>query len=183
MDLCELQTQVGKRVFGEFLQPISQRLQINFKSINNVNILCLSSRCNATQSKLSEKSRNKRRSKRIQLCSLSSPLLYTSTVTVSYCRSTPIRYQKSLIECHVKTHVNLYLFQLIIFKILHGAVPRRLLSVKSAHPKLLSANATVTNGGKCQRPRQDKLKKSLLAQKLQVSQLYFLLYGILKVFA
>jgi hypothetical protein len=46
---------------------------------------------------------------------------------------------------------------------LHGAVPRRLLSVKSARPKLLSANATVTNGGKCRRPRQDKLKKSLLA--------------------
>jgi hypothetical protein len=79
--------------------------------------------------------------------------IFTLLIDLKLICNRPIRYQKSLIECHVKTHVNLYLFQLIIFKILHGAVPRRLLSVKSAHPKLLSANATVTNGGKCQRPR------------------------------
>jgi len=83
---------VLNRGFGELFCPVSQRVQMNLMFPDNVHILYLS--CNIkkpkTTAKLSKESRNKHRS-----CFFCEVRAYT--VTVSYRRSTWIKYQKLFI--------------------------------------------------------------------------------------
>jgi hypothetical protein len=64
---------------SELFRPVSQRVQINLISSDNVNILWLSLyvKKSKTTSKLSEKSRSKLSSNRFQWCSISHPSLYS----------------------------------------------------------------------------------------------------------
>ena len=72
------------------VQPVSQRVQINFIFNDNVRILWIS--CNIKKSKTTKNSWKKRRSNRFQnhICDVS-----TYTVTISYNHSTGIMNQKS----------------------------------------------------------------------------------------
>ena len=53
MYLYDLEKRVGKRDFGELFCPVSQQVQINFKSSDNVRILFLS--CNVNSQKTTAK--------------------------------------------------------------------------------------------------------------------------------
>ena len=63
---------------ARYLQPVSQRVKINFMFNDNARILCLSysTKKSKTITKLSENSWNKRRSKRFQRCNMWRQRLY-----------------------------------------------------------------------------------------------------------
>jgi hypothetical protein len=85
--------------FDEFFFPVSQRVEINYIFSDNIRILFLSWYVKSPKEtvKLSKKSRNKRRSYRFLIVSsVKSALISINAVTVSYGRSTWIRYQKTI---------------------------------------------------------------------------------------
>ena len=99
--------------------PCFTRVQIIFTLNDNIHILCLS--CNIKKSKTSttlfENSWSKRRSDRFQWCHLWRQSVYCYHVTISFCRSTWITYQKYFIRFMTKLHWSFFDHLLLVLKI------------------------------------------------------------------